>query len=76
MPTLSHVHQLFSAETCHAYLRALRCGVSADRLYGFERFILQKIGGDVLSLNADVDEPYGLLSRAVRGAAGTGGINA
>jgi transposase-like protein len=24
MPTLSHVHQLFSAETCHAYLRALR----------------------------------------------------
>src|SRR5262247_191326 len=23
MPTLSHVHQLFSAETCHAYLRAL-----------------------------------------------------
>jgi transposase-like protein len=24
MSTLSHVHQLFSAETCHAYLRALR----------------------------------------------------
>jgi transposase-like protein len=24
MPTLSHVHQLFSADTCHAYLRALR----------------------------------------------------
>jgi transposase-like protein len=24
MATLSHVHQLFSAETCHAYLRALR----------------------------------------------------
>jgi transposase-like protein len=24
MSTLSHVHQLFSAKTCHAYLRALR----------------------------------------------------
>jgi transposase-like protein len=24
MPTLSHVHQLFRADTCHAYLRALR----------------------------------------------------
>jgi transposase-like protein len=24
MPTLSHAHQLFSADTCHAYLRALR----------------------------------------------------
>jgi transposase-like protein len=24
MPTLAHVHQLFSADTCHAYLQALR----------------------------------------------------
>jgi transposase-like protein len=24
MPTLSHVHQLFSVETCHAYIHALR----------------------------------------------------
>ena len=24
MPPLSHLHQLFSADTCHAYLRALR----------------------------------------------------
>jgi transposase-like protein len=30
MPTLSHVHQLFSTETCHTYLRTLRW---KDRLF-------------------------------------------
>ncbi len=41
-------------------------GVSANLLYGFERFIPQKVVGDVFSLDADVDEPCGLLYRAVR----------
>jgi hypothetical protein len=25
MPLLSHLHQLFNADTCHAYIHTLRC---------------------------------------------------
>jgi hypothetical protein len=48
-------------------------GISADRLYGFERFILRKSWQDVLSLDSDGDEWCSLFYKPVREAPGTGG---